>query len=89
MMEVHVYKKHWKRGQTEVWKRRKSAFQLFKRFLDNLFQIFNGTSKQLHQLYEEINKIHQTLKFTMEHTSPKNLPEEDRCNCERKNAIPF
>ena len=27
-----------------------SAFKIFKRFLDDLFQIFIGTTKQLHQL---------------------------------------
>ena len=25
----------------------------------------------------------------MEHTTPENKPEEDRCDCERKNSIPF
>ena len=66
-----------------------SSLQLFKRFLDDLIQIFRGTTKELHQLYEEINNIHPTLKFTMEHTTPKNELEEDRCNCERKDSIPF
>ena len=66
-----------------------SALQLFKRFLDDLIQIFKGTSKQLHKMYEEINQIHPTLKFTMEHTTPEHEPEEDRCDCERKTSIPF
>ena len=33
-----------------------SAFKMIKRFLDDLFHIFVGTSKQLHKLYDEINK---------------------------------
>ena len=60
-----------------------------KRFLDDLFQIFTGTTKELHQLYDEINKIHPTLKFTMVHTTIENEPEEDRCDCEKTDSIPF
>ena len=67
----------------------KSVFKILKRFLDDLFQVFNGTTKQLHQIYEEINSIHPTLKFTMEHTSIENEPQEDRCACEEKQSIPF
>ena len=40
-------------------------------------------------MYDEINQIHPTLKFTMEHTSSENEPEEDRCDCEIKYSIPF
>ena len=65
-----------------------SAFQIFKRFLDDLFQIFKGTSKQLHQMYEEINQKHPTIKFTMVHTSNELEPEEDRCDCPKINSIP-
>ena len=67
----------------------KSVFRILKRFLDDLFQIFEGTSKQLHQIYDEINKLHPTLKFTMEHTSIPDEPKEDRCDCEYKSSIPF
>ena len=66
-----------------------SAFQIFKRFLDDLFQIFKGTTKQLHKMYEEINNIHPTLKFTLTHTTIESEPEEDRCNCEPLKSIPF
>ena len=31
--------------------------KIFKRFLDGLFQIFTGTTKELHELYDEINNI--------------------------------
>ena len=57
------------------------AFQIFKQFLDDLFQIFRGTSKQLHKMYEEINQIHPTIKFTMVHTTNDLEPEQDRCDC--------
>ena len=66
-----------------------SAFIIFKRFLDNICQVFKGTSKQLHNLNNEINQIHPTLKFTMVHTTIDDEPEEDRCNCEKTTSIPF
>ena len=67
----------------------KSAIQIFKRFLDDIFQIFTGTTKQIHELYDEINKIYPTLKFTMIHTSIEDKPIEDKCECEFTSSIPF
>ena len=67
----------------------KSAFIIFKRFLDDLFKIFRGTTKQLHNLFSEMNEIHPTLKFTLDHTSPENEKEEDKCDCPEKKSIPF
>ena len=59
-----------------------SALYIFKRFLDDIFQIFKGTTKQIHELFKEINKFHPTLKFTMAHTTVKDEPLDDRCSCE-------
>ena len=67
----------------------KSAFLLFKRFLDDLINLFQGTTKDLHKLFDEINQIHPTLKFTMEHTTFENEPLQDRCDCQPKKSIPF
>ena len=36
---------------------------LLKRFLDDLFLIFQGTTKQIHKLFKEINKIHASIQF--------------------------
>ena len=66
-----------------------SPFLIFKRFLDDLFQIFQGTTKQLQRLYDEINRIHPKLKFTMNHTFVENERPEVRCNCEPIYSIPF
>ena len=60
-----------------------------KRFLDDLFKIFIGTTKQLHQLFTELNKLHETLKFTMEHTTVSDETEEEKCECESKSSIQF
>ena len=62
---------------------------LFKRFLDDIFAIFEGTTKELHELFEAINQIHPTLKFTMQHTSIESEPETDKCKCETRTSIPF
>ena len=40
------------------------------RFLDDLISIFLGSTKSLHRLWEEMNKIHPSVKFTMQHTTP-------------------
>ena len=67
----------------------KQAWLLLNIFLDDLIKIFVGTTKQLHNLFNEMNEIHPTLKFTLNHTTPKEEPIEDRCDCEPKDSIPF
>ena len=66
-----------------------SAFLLFKRFLDDIIKIFKGTTKQLHQLFSDMNKIHPTLKFTISHTTPQSESEENQCDCEKTDSISF
>ena len=70
-------------------KKERSALTIFKRFLDDIFLIFKGTTKKLHEFFDDMNKIHPTLKFTLNHTSPDNESQEDRCSCETKESIPF
>ena len=60
-----------------------------KRFLDDIFKIFVGSTKKLHEAFDEINKVHPTIKFTMSHTSIENESESDRCSCPEKKSIPF
>ena len=45
------------------------ALIVMKRFLDDYFKLFQGSTKDLHALFAKINKIHPTIKFTMSHTS--------------------
>ena len=40
-----------------------------KRFLDDIFTIYTGTLDKLHQFLAELNNIHPTIKFTMNHTT--------------------
>ena len=42
------------------------------RFLDDIFSIFIGSTKKLHQFLEQINKLHPHMKFTMQHTTLEN-----------------
>ena len=69
--------------------RKWGEMKFFKRFLDDLLSIFIGTTKNLHKFYEEINRIHPNIKFTMEHTTPQNEAPEDKCSCPEKECIQF
>ena len=66
-----------------------SPLKIFKRFLDDIFSIFQGTSKDLHALFDEMNQAHKSIKFTMNHTSLPGEKEDDRCQCKQQVSIPF
>ena len=66
-----------------------SPMLLLKRFLDDLFTIWCGTSKSLHSLLEEMCKINPNIKFTINHTKNEYEPKEDQCDCPPKSFIPF
>ena len=42
----------------------------WKRFLDDCFGIWTDSIEKLYQFLDDINKIHPTIKFTLEHSSP-------------------
>ena len=65
------------------------ALTLLKRFLDDYFMLFCGSTKDLHALFVKINQIHPTIKLTMNHTNIENEPKENKCDCEEKDSIPF
>ena len=60
-----------------------------KRFLDDIFMVFCGKTKDLHAFLEEVNLINKTIQLTMSHTSAPEEAEGDRCNCEGKTEVPF
>ena len=47
-----------------------SPIMFLKRFLDDIFTVYTGTLEKLHNFLEELNKLHPTIKFTMNHTIP-------------------
>ena len=57
--------------------------------MDEYFLLFIGTTKNLHILFEEINKLNPTIQFTMSHPSVYNEAEEDQYGCDTKSKIPF
>jgi hypothetical protein len=66
-----------------------SPMEYLKRFLDDFISFWNGTSKDLHAFFEDINQIHPQIKFTMKHTTSKLESPEDRCECQPLESIPF
>ena len=65
------------------------SIKLLKRFLDDIFMIYFGSTKRLHNLLKEINKIHPNIKLTMSHTSIISEPTISKCECEERDSIPF
>ena len=68
----------------------------FKRFLDDIFTIYTGTLENLHKFLQELNNIHPTIKFTMNHTTPfSSSPSSDNpvptpsCACCTGDSLPF
>ena len=73
----------------DILENKQPMLLLLKRFLDDLFLIFRGTTKQLHTLLNNINKLHPTIKFTMTHTDNLYETKEEKCECIPKNEISF
>jgi hypothetical protein len=48
-----------------------------------------GKTKILHVFLEEINELHPSVKFTMQHTTSKTENEEDSCHCPEADSIPY
>ena len=60
-----------------------------KRFLDDIIKIFIGSVQDLHRIFDEINSIHPSIKFTMSHTSLFSPNGSSQCECPYKDSIPF
>ena len=67
----------------------------FKRFLDDIFLVYTGSIENLHKFLEELNKLHPTIKFTMNHTLPPSpnsdnpAPPPPPCMCNPSESLPF
>ena len=59
------------------------------KFLDDLISIFIGSTKALHKLWQKMNEIHPSVKFTMQHTTIPNENVDDRCDCEAASSVPY
>ena len=64
--------------------------KFMKRFLDDIFFIFLGSITELHTFFEELNRMHPTIKFTMTHITPvSELDQNSSCTCPKIEGIPF
>ena len=68
---------------------RNQALKLFKRFLDDIFMVYCGSTKELHNVFQQINAINPTIQLTMAHTAIQGEDPTDKCNCEPIESIPF
>ena len=59
---------------------------MWKRFLDDIFLIWTGSLDKLHQFLDDLNQMHPTIKFTMNHTKRET---ENACECHPCPSIPF
>ena len=64
-----------------------NPLHFMKRFLDDIFQIFLGTTKELQIFLDQINKIHPNIKFTMSHTTPSSELKSHSCTCQPQQFI--
>ena len=65
------------------------GIDFMKRFLDDILKIFVGTTKKLHMFFDEINKMHPSIKFTMSHTTNSLEDISTKCACPIKDIIAF
>ena len=66
-----------------------NPLHFMKRFLDDIFQIFLRTTKELHIFLEQINNIHPNIKFKMSHTTPSSELKSHSCTCQPQQSIQF
>ena len=62
----------------------------YRRFLDDILLIFCGSNAKLHEFINDINTIHPSIKFTLQHT--KSVSDNDdinNCSCAPSDHIPF
>ena len=63
--------------------------KFMKRFLDDIFKVFIGSTQKLHKFLDEMNSINPDIQFTMTHTSIPGEDKEVRCDCPPRDSIPF
>ena len=63
--------------------------EYLKRFLDDIFKIYCGTTKRLRLLFNEMNAIHPSIKLSMSHTLNKFEDASTQCDCQDRDSILF
>ena len=74
-----------------IAKNKEDPIRLYKRFLDDIFIVWTGNVEDLQIFLEEMNRIHPTIKFTAEFTSPYkcDIQGPHDCFCHQTQSIPF
>ena len=62
---------------------------VWKRYVDDIFGIFNGTKEQLMQLHQYLNTIHPHIKFTLEIEDNNSIPFLDITISKHNNKLKF
>ena len=57
----------------------------WKRFLDEIYILWTGWTKKLHEFLDTLNQVHPTIKFTISHTTFKD--EDQPCQCTPSNSL--
>ena len=70
-----------------------NPFISYYRYIDDIFIVYKGSMNVLQMFLEEINNIHDSIKFTSDMSSPFscNVPHDVNydCFCHTSNSIPF
>ena len=64
-----------------------NPIKAWKRFLDDIYILWVGSSQKLHEFLEELNNLHHSIKFTISHTTPKE--ETNPCKCNPTDRLAF
>ena len=64
-----------------------NPIKAWKRFLDDIYILWVGSSVKLHEFLDDLNQIHPTIKFTVSHTTP--MAEEQPCGCQPSEKLAF
>ena len=58
--------------------------------LDDIIMIFCGSYANLHNFIADINTIHPSIKFTLQHTKSNNHDDnENNCSCDQSDWVPY
>ena len=63
---VNIFMGHFE--DTYIYPKIVNKCKLYLRYIDDIFLIWTGTKNELLQFIEELNKQHQTIKFSMEYS---------------------
>ena len=59
-----------------------------RRHVTTMHAVRSALTKELHiKLFDEMNQVHKSNKFTMNHTSLPSEKEDDRCQCKQQVTI--